>query len=231
MVFYEDREEAYYRPPTPKIEAVPTPQFVEPDITWGNIPKPKPPGYTMTRDEAIRRGLYTPTLPAGKYYEPVENISTRFGRGTPIRQAQYATEPYRPYPGITFTDIMNFMYKGAPGWFRSGADISRAMIENLFGGTSPFTIPTPRETYQPGFPISYGGRLGMGYGPAFDLGKYAPPIGELNIPEREGEQEQPTPQITYSYPIGDGRQIINIGGGTPGSRAGSSGSYLINWRV
>jgi hypothetical protein len=227
MVFYEDREEAYYRPPTPKIEAVPTPQFVEPDITWGNIPKPKPPGYTMTRDEAIRRGLYTPTLPAGKYYEPVENIPRRWINPTPGTYsggpptASYATDPYNTWLNISAESAMREMYYRGPEWFRRGANLAR----NILGATGLIS----EEPKKSGLSVDWAG-LWRNYvniykklyqGPIFDFVIQGPQ-------EPLYEPEQYVPQ--YEYAETPTYTIRYGGGGTPSSSRNYA-SNLINWRV
>jgi hypothetical protein len=214
MVFYEDREEAYYRPPTPKIESVPTPEFIEPDITWGNIPKPKP----TTIEPQVR--LYREPSASGGWVA----ASPSYPRITTQMPAQPISSTGWQYPRE---------YSAAPVYFSpaelrasTGWQYPRELIQEYFGANRTLQVTEPKKS---GLSVDWAGiwnrylELYKKYyeGPTFDFAIQGPQE-ELYEPEQYVPQYEYAETPTYTIRYG--------GGGTPSSSRNYA-SNLINWRV
>jgi len=231
--------------------------FQEPNLTWGYIP-PQPAPYIPPTSQQAKVGTgYGQMIPSshpqaqaakvgtgygepiyqqgGRFFEPVENIGRRRSE-YPV--AQYIQEENKRYgeAGQFLGAIMNPRRNPylLPYYFNQVMTDIWNLPTTLFPQQAArlqqklAASGTPYGGYPP---VSFGGEMDRsGYGPFIDLGYYDLPLGEISPIEREEEELVYNPP-PYTSGTGDGRQVVRIGSGTPGSYYRSTGSHLINWRI
>ena len=213
MNFYEEREEAYYRPPTPIIAPAPAPSIIP------IIPRGEPP-YNIP----IVRRPPTPTGPG----ERGEGVFQRlpFEAFAPLQPLNIANIPTAPY--IEREQQIR----------EQAANILGNTLRSVFSGVAP----PPQDIYEASL-IFAGKQRDLSKQWSFDWRGmlenykrifkkyYEGPTFDFAITGPEAEMayspEEYTPTYEYDIPT---YTISYGGGGTPSSRRDYS-SNLINWRV